>query len=332
MDLTTHYLGMTLRTPLVPSASPLSEDLDTMKRLEDAGAAAVVLYSLFEEQFTLDRYALHHHLTYGTESYAEALTYFPDPQMFHLGPEEYLQHIRRAKEALGIPVIASLNGTSVGAWTTYARQMQQAGADALELNIYAIPTDMERASADVEQTYLEIVAAVKSAVAIPVAVKLSPFFSTLAHFARRLDALGANALVLFNRFYQPDIDLETLEVGPHILLSTPQDLRLPLRWIAILYGRLQADLAATSGIHTAADALKMLMAGARVTMMCSALLQHGVGHLRAVEQGMRQWMEEHEYASIQQMQGSMSHQHCSNPAAFERAQYMHALRSYKPVA
>lgn len=331
MDLSTTYLGMTLCTPLVPSASPLSVEIDDIKRMEDAGAAAVVLYSLFEEQLQLERYALHYHLTHGSESFAEAVTYVPEPPEFHLGPEAYLNHIRRAKEAVAIPIIASLNGTSVGGWTDYALQMQQAGADALELNIYYIPTDMDLSSAQVEATYLDILTAVKAVVRIPVALKLSPFFSSMAHMAKRFDAAGADALVLFNRFYQPDIDLETLTVGPHILLSTPQDLRLPLRWIAILYGRVKADLAATSGIHKAEDVLKMLMAGARVTMMCSALLQLGIGHLRTVEAGLRTWMEEHEYVSVRQMQGSMSQQHGEDASAFERAQYMRALNTYKPV-
>jgi dihydroorotate dehydrogenase (fumarate) len=331
MDLSTTYLGMPLRTPLVPSASPLSEDLDTLKRLEDAGAAAVVLHSLFEEQIRSERHELHHHLTYGTESFAEALTYFPEPDELHHGPEAYLDHLRRAKAALDIPVIASLNGTSVGGWTDYAHRMQQAGADALELNIYTIPTDPDLTGEQVEHSYVDILRAVKTTVTIPVALKLSPFFSSMAHMARRFDAAGANALVLFNRFYQPDIDLETLEVSPHVLLSTPQDLRLPLRWIAILYGHVQADLAATSGIHTAADVLKMLMAGASITMMCSALLQHGPEHLRVVERELRTWMEEREYDSVQQMQGSMSQRHCADPTAFERAHYMRALQSYRPA-
>jgi dihydroorotate dehydrogenase (fumarate) len=327
MDLTTTYMGMTLRTPLVPSASPLSEDIDSIKRMEDAGAAAVVLYSLFEEQIIAQRYDLHHHLTYGTESYAEALTYFPEPPVFNLGPEGYLEHIRQAKAAVDIPIIASLNGASIGGWTDYATQMQQAGADALELNVYYIPTDVELTGEAVEATYVDILSAVKAVVSIPVAMKLSPFFSNMANMARCLDLAGADALVLFNRFYQPDIDLETLEVVPHVLLSTPQDLRLPMRWIAILYHRLQADLAATSGIHTAVDVVKMLMAGAQITMMYSALLKHGIDHLRTVEQELRDWMERYEYTSVQQMQGSMSQQHCPDPSAFERAQYMRALQS-----
>ncbi len=327
MELTTTYMGMTLRTPLVPSASPLSEDIDGIRRMEDAGAVAVVLYSLFEEQIAAQRHDLHHHLTQGTESYAEALTYFPEPPVFNLGPEGYLEHIRRAKSAVGVPIIASLNGASIGGWTDYAQQIEQAGADGLELNVYYIPTDMALTGAAVETTYLDILHAVKAVVSIPVAVKLSPFFSNMAHMACCLDQAGADALVLFNRFYQPDIDLETLEVGPHVLLSTPQDLRLPMRWIAILYHRLQAHLAATSGIHTAVDVIKMLMAGAQVTMMCSALLQHGIDYLRIVERELCEWMERYEYTSVVQMQGSMSQEHCADPSAFERAQYMRALQS-----
>ena len=331
MNLTTTYMGLTLRTPLVPSASPLSEEIDHIKRMEEAGAAAIVMHSLFEEQLRLERYELHHHLTYGTESFAESLTYFPEPALFHIGPEEYLNHIEQAKASVGIPIIASLNGSTVGGWTDYARQIEQAGADALELNIYYVPTDMELTGEDVEQTYLDILKAVKSVVTIPVAVKLSPYFSNMAHMAKRLDSAGADALVLFNRFYQPDINLETLEVEPNVLLSTPQSMRLPLRWIAILYGRIQADLAATSGIHKASDALKMLMAGAHVTMLCSVLLRHGITQIRVIEEEIRAWMEEHEYSSVQQLQGSMSQKNCPDPSAFERAQYTRALQSYKPV-
>jgi dihydroorotate dehydrogenase (fumarate) len=327
MDLGTTYMGLTLRTPLVPSASPLSEEIDSIKRMEDAGASAVVFYSLFEEQISSERFALHHHLSYGTESYAEALTYFPQPPVFNLGPEGYLNHIRKAKAVVDIPIIASLNGTSLGGWTDYAQQIEQAGADALELNVYYIPTAMDLPGAQVETTYLDILRAVKDIVTIPVALKLSPFFSNMAHVVKGMDDAGVDGLVLFNRFYQPDIDLETLEVVPHILYSTPQDLRLPMRWIAILYGRLQADLAATSGIHTAEDVIKMLMVGARVTMMCSALLEHGIDHIRIVERGVRAWMAQYEYTSVQQMQGSMSQQHCANPSAFERAQYMRTLQS-----
>ncbi|HEY9430479.1 MAG TPA: dihydroorotate dehydrogenase-like protein [Blastocatellia bacterium] len=331
MDLTTTYLGMKLRTPLVPSASPLSDEIDNIKRMEDAGASAVVLSSLFEEQLLLDRYELHHHLTHGAESFAEALTYTPEPDDIRLGAEDYLERIRKAKEAVAIPIIASLNGISIGGWTDYANLIQEAGADALELNIYYIPTDPTLTGAEVEQTYLDILTIVKSLVTIPVAVKLSPFFSNLANMARRLDEAGADALVLFNRFYQPDIDLDNLVVRPNVILSTPHALRLPLRWIAILYGRVRADLAATSGIHTAQDVIKMLMAGANITMLCSTLLRHGIDHISLIEQRLRQWMEEREYESVEQMRGSMSQVHCANPAEFERAQYVRALQSFKPV-
>ena len=330
MDLTTSYLGLTLRSPLVPSASPLSEEIDNIRRMEDAGAAAVVLYSLFEEQLVLDRFELHHHLTEGTESFPEALTYFPEPPEFHLGPEEYLNHIRKAKAAVDIPIVASLNGSSLGGWTNYAKQMQEAGADALELNIYYIPTDLQQTAEQVEQTYLDILQAVKSVVTIPVALKLGPFFSNMARMARRLDDGGANALVLFNRFYQPDIDLEELEVRPRVLLSTPQAMRLPLTWIGILYGRIRADMAATSGVHEAEDVIKLLLVGANVTMLCSSLLQRGVDHIRTVERGVREWMEAHEYSSVRQMRGSMSQQNVTDASAFERAHYVSTLHSYKP--
>jgi dihydroorotate dehydrogenase (fumarate) len=332
MDLTTQYLGLTLRTPLVPSASPLSGDLDNLKRMEDAGAGAVVLQSLFEEQLTMEKHELHHHLTAGTESFAEALTYFPEPDEFRIGPESYLDHIQQAKKALQIPVIASLNGTSVGGWTDYARKMQQAGADALELNIYYIPTDMDLSGAEVERTYLDILKAVKSVVTIPVAVKLGPFFSNMANIAKRMDECGADGLVLFNRFYQPDFDLDELEIKPRIILSTPFAMRVPLTWIGILYGRIKADLAATSGIHLAEDAIKMFMAGAKTAMLCSVLLRQGIGQIRVLEQGIREWMEKHEYDSVKQMVGSMSQINCEDPAAFERAQYMRAITSFKPGA
>ncbi len=327
MDLSTTYMGMSLRNPLVASASPLSEDIGNIKRLEDAGAPAVVLYSLFEEQLSRERMALYHHLSHGTESFAEALTYFPEPPEFNLGPDGYLEHIRRAKQAVGIPIIASLNGSTNGGWTEFAKLMQEAGADAIELNIYYLPTDLDLPGASVEQTCLDIVESVKWSVSIPVAVKLSPYYSSMANMARRLDDAGADGLVLFNRFYQPDIDLETLDVIPNVLLSQPQAMRLPLRWIAILYGRIRASLAATSGVHGAQDAIKLLMAGANVTMMCSALLKRGIGHMAVTLDELRLWMEEHEYESIKQMQGSMSHLHTQNPAAYERVQYMRALHS-----
>jgi dihydroorotate dehydrogenase (fumarate) len=329
MDLSTHYLGKTLRSPLVASASPLSEHLFKIKQMEDAGVGAVVLHSLFQEQLERDQHELHHHMTYGTDSFAEALSYFPEPDTFHLGPDAYLKHIRKAKESVDIPIIASLNGSTLGGWIDFARLMEEAGADGLELNLYNIPTDINTTGGVVESRYLEVVKAVREVVSIPLAVKLSPFFSNLANMARNFADAGANGLVLFNRFYQPDIDLENLEVYPHVLLSAPQDLRLPLRWIAILYGRINVDLAATSGVHQAEDVLKMLMAGANVTMMASALLKNGIDHLRVVEADLVRWMEEHEYESVQQMRGSMSQQQSGNPSAFERAQYMRALTTYQ---
>ena len=328
MDLTTTYLGLKLRSPLVVSASPLSEDMDNIKRMADAGAAAVVLYSIFEEQLRQDRLELHRHLENGTNSFAEALSYFPEPSEYRLGPEEYLKHIAAAKKTTGIPIIASLNGSSAGGWTSFAKQIQAAGADALELNIYYIPTSRDLTGTEVEMTYLDILKAVKANVTIPVAVKLSPFFSNMANMAKRLDEAGANGLVLFNRFYQPDIELESLEVKPNILLSTPMAMRLPLRWIALLYGQLNASLAATSGIHRASDALKMLMAGADVTMLCSTLLRHGIPQIAAIERDMIDWMDEREYESVEQLKGSLSQKNCAEPAAFERAQYMKALTGY----
>jgi dihydroorotate dehydrogenase (fumarate) len=330
MDLTTRYLGMTLRTPLVPSASPLSESVDNIKRMEDAGAAAVVLRSLFEEQLEREDEFLREQMSMTSVS-PEALSYFPEPSEFRVGPEEYLDKIRKAKQSVDIPVIASLNGTSVGGWVDYGKKMQQAGADAIELNIYAIPTEMDKSAAEVEQNYLDIVAAIRSVISIPVAVKMNPFFSNLANMARRLDEAGVNALVLFNRFYQPDISLDTMEVRPSIYLSTEHAQRLPMRWIAILYDRVKADLAASSGIHTGKDALKMLMAGASVTMLCSALLKGGIGRIRNIESEMCEWMVEHDYESVRQMQGSMSQKHCADPTAFERALYMKTLLSYTQV-
>jgi dihydroorotate dehydrogenase (fumarate) len=326
----TTYLGLKLRSPLVASASPLAQNIDNIKRLEDAGAGAVVLNSLYEEQIRQEREALHHHLEHGTESFAEALSYFPEPDVYHAGTDAYLEQIRLAKEAVDIPIMPSINGSSLGGWTRFANRMEQAGADALELNIYWIPTDPNMTGAQVEKNYIDIVKAVRAAVTIPVAVKLSPFFSSLANMARQFEAAGADALVMFNRFYQPDIDLEMLEVAPNVLLSTAQALRLPLRWVAILYGHLKLDLAASGGVHTGEDALKLLMAGATVTMMTSALLRHGIEHLSVVENEMRTWMVNHEYESVAQMRGSMSQRNSPNPAAFERAQYMKALKGYLP--
>jgi len=326
VDLSTTYLGLKLRSPLVASASPLSRDLEGIRRLEDAGASAIVLYSLFEEQLRQEEADLDYHMAAGTESFAESITYFPQPSEFHVGPEGYLNHIRKAKKAASIPVIASLNGSTLGGWTKFAGEIEKAGADAIECNIYYIPTDPKLMAEDVEKTYLDILKAVKSAVTIPIAVKLSPFFSNMANMAHRLDEAGADALVLFNRFYQPDIDLEELEIVPNVLLSTPQALRLPLTWIGILHGRVKAALAATGGVHAAEDVIKLLMVGANVTMLCSSLMRHGVNHLRHVEREVREWMEEHEYESVAQMQGSMSQVKCPDPGAFERAQYMRAVK------
>lgn len=328
MDLSTEYMGMILRTPLVPSASPLSEEIDNIKRMEDAGASAVVLHSLFEEQLRLERYELHHHLSYSTNSFAEALTFFPEPAEFHVGPEIYLDHIRKAKQSVDIPIIASLNGISVEGLIDYSEKIESAGADALELNLYYIPTDMDLTPAEVETTYINILKSIKSKIGIPVALKLSPFFSNIAYASKRFDEAGADALVLFNRFYQPDIDLETLEIRPDIILSTPQALRLPLTWIAILYGRIRADLAATSGIHSAKDVIKMLMVGANITMLCSTLLRNGIEEIVSIERELREWMEENEYESVRQMQGSMSQINCEDPSAFERSQYMRGLLTY----
>ena len=332
MDLNTTYMGLQLKSPLVVGASaPLTEEIDNIKLIEDAGGAAVVLHSFFEEQLQKERLELQYHLTHGTQSFAEALTYFPEPEIFHIGEEEYLNHIRKAKESTNIPIIASLNGYDLGGWIHYAKQIEQAGADAIELNIYYVPTDMNISGAQIEQNYLDILQGVKADIKIPVAIKVSPFFSNMANMARKLADSGADALVLFNRFYQPDIDLKELEVIPHLLLSTPQAMRLPMRWIAILYGRIKTDFAATSGIHHGEDVIKMMMVGANVTMIVSSLLRHGIPYLKDMEQEIRQWMEENEYESIKQMQGSMSQLYCPDESAFERAQYMRAIQTYQPV-
>jgi dihydroorotate dehydrogenase (fumarate) len=329
MELTTTYMGIPLRSPLVPSASPLSEKVDNIKRMEDAGAGAVVFHSLFEEQLIKEGAAFYHHLDAHSHSFHEALGFFPRPPTFHVGPDAYLEHIRRARAAVDIPLIASLNCTSLGSWIDYAKEVEQAGADGIELNIFYIPTDLNLSPGDVEQHYIDIVRAVKSAVKLPVAVKLSPFFSNLAYTINKLDAEGAAALVLFNRFYQPDIDLRTREVYPHLRLSNSMSMRLPLRWIALLYGRVRAEFAASGGIHSGRDAIKLIMAGASVTMLCSVLLQHGIGQINIIEQEMLDWMDEYEYESLEEMQGSMSYRSVSDPASFERAHYVRGLQSYR---
>jgi dihydroorotate dehydrogenase (fumarate) len=296
--------------------------------MEDSGAAAVVLESLFEEQIIHEKNEMDHFLAQGTDSFAESLSYFPESDMYNFGPDEYLDHIRKAKEAVDIPIIGSLNGVSTGGWIEYARKMQQAGADAIELNTYYLATDPTKDSRTIEDNYVEILTAIKKSVTIPVALKISPFFTSLSAMAKRFDEAGVDALVMFNRFYQPDIDLENLEVVPNLVLSTSESMRLPLRWIAILYGKIKANMAATTGIHTADDVLKMLMAGADVTMLCAVLFQHGIGKITGILADIEKWMEDHEYESVEQMKGSMSHKSVPEPAAFERANYMRVLKSY----
>lgn len=331
MNLNTKYLGLTLKNPIVVSSSPLSHNVDSIRGLEDAGASAVVMYSLFEEQITFDSLYVDHYLQSGTNSFAESLSYFPEMGGYNVGPDEYMNLIRRAKAAVDIPIIGSLNGVSAGGWTNYAALIQEAGADALELNVYYLPTSVELTGKEVENIYLDLLRQVKASVSIPIAMKLSPFFSSTANMAKQLVEAGASGLVLFNRFYQPDLNLESLEVAPRLVLSNSDELRLPLRWVAILYGRILADLAITTGVHTSEDVLKGLMAGAKVTMMASELLQKGIHRIREVIDEIEVWMAEHEYESVTQMVGSMSQQHCAEPAAFERANYMKTLASYLPV-
>lgn len=330
MDLSTHYMGLTLKNPIVPSASPLSHSVDSIRRLEDAGAPAVVMYSLFEEQIAFESFYLDYYLSHGSYSYAESLSYFPEMENYNVGPDQYIDLISRAKQAVDIPIIGSLNGISTGGWIDYACLIEQAGADALELNVYYIPTSTHMSGAEVEHIYTDVLRDVRQVVSIPVAMKLSPYFSSTANIAYRLSEKGADALVLFNRFYQPDFDLEKLEVVPRLVLSNSDDLRLPLCWVAILYGRVEIDLAITSGVHTYLDVLKGLMAGAKVTMMTSELLKNGISRIGEILSQITDWLEEHEYVSVAQMIGSMSQQHVAEPAAFERANYMKMLASFKP--
>ncbi len=330
MDLSTTYLGLNLTHPVVPSASPLSQSLDNIRRLEDAGASAIVMYSLFEEQIEHESHLLDHYLNYGADSFAEALTYFPEMDSYNVGPDAYLNLIRTAKAAIDIPLIGSLNGSSAGGWVEYARHIQDAGADALELNIYFMATDPRLTSSQVEQQYLDVVQAVRAEVSIPVAVKVGPYFSSFANMANRFAQAGASGLVLFNRFYQPDIDLNDLAVTPNLRLSNPYELRLPLRWVAILCDQVPLDFAITSGVQSHEDVLKGLMAGAKVTMMASELLRHGPGRIGEVVAALQQWMEENEYESVAQLQGSMSQRNVADPAAFERANYMKVLQSWRP--
>ena len=335
VDLSTTYLGLALKNPLVASASPLSQKVETARRLEEAGISALVMYSLFEEQIIQESLKLDRDLNRGTESYAEALTYLPDLaaysdlRQYSIGPDDYTENLYRIKQALSIPVIGSLNGVTNGGWVEYAQKIEQAGADALELNIYNLPVKPEVGADELEEVYLDLVRSVRSQVRIPLAVKISPFFTSLPHFTRRLVEAGADGLVLFNRFYQPDFDLEELEVIPRLVLSSSQELRLPLRWIAILYGRIKADLALTSGVHTAQDVIKAIMAGASVAMTASALLKYGVSFAREILREVEVWLDEHEYQSVNQMKGSMSQAAAAEPAAFERANYMKVLSSFE---
>jgi dihydroorotate dehydrogenase (fumarate) len=328
IDLSTTYLGLKLKNPLVASSSPMCQDVVNVCRMEEAGAAAVVLQSLFEEQIERESDELDRYITEGSEISAESVTHFPELTHTVNTPAAYMKHIEECKRAVKIPIVASLNGVTKGAWLDYAKQMEQAGADALELNIYYIPVDADVTGEQVEQRYVDLVQAVKGTVHIPVAVKLGPHFSSIVNMARKLDAAGADALVLFNRFYQPDYDLESLEVVPNLILSNSHDLLLRLHWIAVLYGHVKADMALTGGVHGATDVLKAMMAGAKVAMMTSALLKRGIGYLDTIATELLLWMGEHEYSSIKQMQGSMSRNSVPQPAAFERANYMKVLSSY----
>ncbi|MEW6365927.1 MAG: dihydroorotate dehydrogenase-like protein [Acidobacteriota bacterium] len=329
MDLSTTYLGFKLPSPLMPGASPMVDNIDTVKRLEDAGASAIVMHSLFEEQITRQQFGTIHHMEVHAQSFAEALSYFPEPDDYRLGPEEYLEQLGRIKKTVSLPVIASLNGISAGGWVDYARKMQQAGADALELNVYYLATDVLETGTAVEGRTLDTLQAVKRAVTIPVAVKLSPYYSALAHFARELDQYGADGVVLFNRFYQPDIDIEELEVVPTMGFSTSASLRLRLRWIAALHDRIRPSIACSGGIHTSFDVIKAIMAGAHAVQVVSALLKHGPEYLKDLRDGLARWLEDHEYESLQQALGSMSLEKCPDPGAFERANYMKILQGWQ---
>lgn len=332
MDLTSNYLGLRLKNPIVPSASPLSREIANLRRMEDAGAGAIVLYSLFEEEINMESRTLDRYLNEGTESFAEALSYFPEAPVYRaIGPDAYLEHIYRAKQTVNVPLIASLNGVSTGGWIRYAREIEGAGADALELNIYYMPTSVELGSVEVEQIYVDLVRDVSQSITIPVAVKLSPYFSATANMMDRLSKAGANGLVLFNRFYQPDLDLENLEVTPNLKLSTSTEIRLPLRWIAILYGKVAADLALTTGVHNGMDALKGIAAGANVVMTTSELLLNGIDRISDILSEMTTWLIENEYESVEQLRGSLSQQNVAAPAAFERANYIQIVRSFQPT-
>jgi dihydroorotate dehydrogenase (fumarate) len=330
-DLSTTYLGLKLKNPIVASASPLSKKIHRAKKLDEAGVGAIVMFSLFEEQIIQESLELDHYLNRGTDSFPEALSYLPDGGMYAVTPEKYLNQVAGLKKAVSVPVIGSLNGVSKGGWTNYARKIEEAGADALELNLYYIPTDLEMTSNDIEDMQVELVAEVKSAIKIPLAVKISPFVTSIPNFVKRLVEAGADGLVLFNRFYQPDFDLDELEIVHSLDLSTPAEMRLPLRWISILSGRVNTDFALTSGVHSHKDVVKAMMAGAKVTMMASSLLQHGEESVGPMLNELETWMKDHEYESIQQMQGSMSQKSVKEPAAFERANYMKVLGSFRDL-
>lgn len=329
MDITTTYMGLKLNSPLVAAASPLTADVESVKRLEEAGASAIVLNSLFEEQILSDQHQVEKGLEQGIESYAEALSYFPRYEEFLPEPKEYLDQLEKVKKSVKIPVVASLNGVTPGGWTRFAKKLEEAGADALELNFYNVPTEVKVGSDDLEKEYLEVLSGVRGMVKIPVAVKLSPFFTSLPAAVRKFAEAGANGIVLFNRFYQPDLNLETLDVDNSVVLSTSEDGRIPLRWIAILHGRVKTDFAASGGIHTSEDAIKMILAGACVTQLCSTLLKNGIKYIHDLEQGIQFWMEENEYSSVKEMLGSASQKKHENPLAFERAQYIRTIRNYK---
>jgi len=328
IDLTTPYMGLLLKNPLVASASPLTENLDNVRRLEDAGAAAIVFHSLFEEQLEREGWRLHHDLYRGVESYAESLDYLPDLHGYNLGPERYLDHLEAAKRAVSIPIIASLNGATPGGWTSFAKLIEEAGADGLELNMYDLPADPDITGAQVEEGYVRLARMIRAQVKLPIAVKMSHFFSSIPNMARRLDDVGVNALVLFNRFYQPDLDIENLEIEPSLDLSHSAELRLRLRWAAILYGAVKAEMAVTGGVHTARDAIKAIMAGANAAMTTSALLRHGIDHLKTMLRELEAWMEEHEYGAVEELRGCLSRRNAARADAFERANYMRVLSAF----
>lgn len=329
MNLKTTYLGLDLKNPVMPGASPLVDQLDNVRRLEDAGASAIVMHSLFEEQINNDQLAMFAHTENPAESFSEATSYFPRMEDYALGPDRYLAQISKIKEMCDIPVIGSLNGVSIGGWTDHARLIQQAGADALELNVYYVATDPDEPGSAVQQRTLDILKAVKSSVTIPVAMKLSPFFSSPGHFAKQIDAMGAAGVILFNRFYQPDIDIEELEATHRLELSNSTELRLRLRWAAILHGHLKGDIAVSGGVHTVEDIIKAIMCGANVVQVVSALLKYGPSHIGSLITGLRHWMDDHEYETVDQMRGSMSHRNCPDPSVFERANYLRVLQLWK---